>query len=96
MHEPKAIEIPPPVWRERILPSLLLINAREFPLKFRIGHGEYPSEQIEAVRVYEASCGSIERIAGPDLKPKHAAVVEEKGSALALTEQKSTYMEVEP
>jgi hypothetical protein len=30
------------------------------------------------------------------LKPKHAAVVEEKGSALAITEQKSTYMEVEP
>jgi hypothetical protein len=24
----KRQEIPPPVWRERILPSLLLINAR--------------------------------------------------------------------
>jgi hypothetical protein len=25
---PKRQEIPPPVWRERILPSLLVINAR--------------------------------------------------------------------
>jgi hypothetical protein len=30
------------------------------------------------------------------LKPKHAAVVEKKGSALAITEQKWTHMEVEP
>jgi hypothetical protein len=29
-------------------------------------------------------------------KDKHAAVVEKKGSALAITEQKSTHMEVEP